>query len=229
MSMQKKLKTRGILMLVSFFVLLGIIFSPVFPGNVNGLEYMDNLFNKISKGSVYFIPSAIESSEQYTGQIIDVAFGMDTEQQASDTAELFRASGAEVSLSGTELSVKGDMGRILKTSLNDANLMFQNEGAPLNEAYGIGEKQVLFNWWKAFGGIIKDLNKQKSFKEAKIFDTVQKKAIEPAYNYYGVESGNYKDYFFLIVAALAFYVIYTLWYGFGIMYLFEGLGLQIGH
>jgi hypothetical protein len=227
--MQKKLKTRSILMLASFFALLGVIFSPVFPGNINGLDFMDNLFNKISKGSVYFIPSALESSEQYMGQVIDVTFAMDNEQQATDTAQLFRASGAEISVSGTELSVKGDMGQILKSSLNDANLMFQNEGAPLKEAYGLGEKQVLFNWWKAFGGIIKDLNKQKSFKEAKIFDTVQKKALEPAYNYYGVESGNYKDYFFLIVAALAFYVIYTLWYGFGIMFLFEGLGLQIGH
>jgi hypothetical protein len=33
----------------------------------------------------------------------------------------------------------------------------------------------------------------------------------------------------LIIFALAFYVVYTLWYGFGLMWLFEGLGLKIGH
>ncbi len=32
MSMQSKLKTRGIMMLVVFFVLLAVIFMPVFPG-----------------------------------------------------------------------------------------------------------------------------------------------------------------------------------------------------
>jgi hypothetical protein len=50
------LKTRGILLLVSFFVVLVMIFMPIFPGKVNGLDYMDNLFNMISKGSSYFIP-----------------------------------------------------------------------------------------------------------------------------------------------------------------------------
>ena len=51
MSMQSKLKTRGIVMLIIFIALLGVIFSPVFPGTgkkVNGLDYMDNLFNIIS-------------------------------------------------------------------------------------------------------------------------------------------------------------------------------------
>jgi hypothetical protein len=33
----------------------------------------------------------------------------------------------------------------------------------------------------------------------------------------------------MILVALGFYVVYTLWYGFGIMYVFEGLGLKIGH
>ena len=29
--------------------------------------------------------------------------------------------------------------------------------------------------------------------------------------------------------ALVFYVVYTLWFGFGIMYTFEGLGMQMEH
>ncbi len=229
MSMQKKLKVRGIVMLVAFFGLLVAIFSPIFPGNVNGLDYMDNLFNMISKGSSYFIPESITASEQYAGKMIDVKMKMETDQQATDTAKLFQASGAEVTVSGKELAVKGDMAGIMKTSLEDANQMFHNNGSALAAKYGYGEKQVLFNWWTAFKSMGKDLTTQKSFKQAKTIASIQAKALEPAYNYYGVEAGSYKDSFLLIIAALGFYVVYTLWYGFGIMYLFEGLGLKIGH
>ena len=101
MSMQKKLKVRGILMLVSFFVVLGVIFSPVFPGKwdnpnkVNGLDFMDNLFNRISKGSSYFIPKAIKDSEKFAGKKIDVKIKLESEERAAETAKLFEGSGAQ--------------------------------------------------------------------------------------------------------------------------------------
>ena len=156
-------------MLLAFFALLAGVFSPVFPGKVNGLAYMDNLFNMISKGSSYFIPTSIADSEQFAGRTIDVSFTLANEKQATETAKLFEASGADVTVSGEKLAVKGDMGRILKSSLEDADHMFQNEGQPLVDKYGYGAKSVLFNWWMAFKGVTKDLNKQKNFKEAKTF------------------------------------------------------------
>ena len=229
MSMQKKLKFRGIVMLLAFFGLLFAIFSPVFPGKINGLDYMDNLFNMISKGSSYFIPDSMKATEQYAGKLIDVKFALADEKQAADTAKLFQAAGAEVTVSGKELAVKGDMANIMKASLEDADQMYHNNGTVLADKYGYAEKQVLFNWWTAFKSMGKDLTKQESFKQAKTIASIQTKAIEPAYNYYGVQAGSYKDSILLIVAALGFYVFYTLWYGFGIMYLFEGLGLKIGH
>jgi hypothetical protein len=220
---------RGMIMLAVFFILLGGIFSPLFPGGVNGLVFMDNLFNTISKGSSYFIPGWMEESKSFDGKIIGVTMNLADEKQAAETARLFQASGAETAISGKNLTVKGDMGQIMRNCLEDADNMFYNRGAPLAEKYGYGEKEVLFNWWTALKGVTKDLTRQKSFKEAKIFSTIQVKALEPAYNYYGVEASNYKDNFILIIAALVFYVFYTLWYGFGIMYLFEGVGLKIGH
>ena len=93
-------------MLVAFFGLLLAIFSPIFPGNINGLDYMDNMFNMISKGSSYFIPESIKATEQYAGKMIDVKIKMENDQQATDTAKLFQASGAEVTVSGNELAVK---------------------------------------------------------------------------------------------------------------------------
>jgi len=32
-----------------------------------------------------------------------------------------------------------------------------------------------------------------------------------------------------VIFSLVFYVVYTLWYGFGIMYMFEGWGLRLEH
>ncbi len=228
-SMRKKLKVRGVSMLLVFFAVLAVIFTPIFPGKVNGLDYMDNLFNMISKGSSYFIPAALTNSEKYAGKMIDVTVTLADEKQATDTAQLFKASGAEVSVSGKDLVVKGDLGRIMKASLEDADRMFQNNGKQLSDKYGMSAKQVLLNWWTAFKGMTKDLTTQKDFKQAKAIATIQTKALEPAYNYDGVDAGDYKANFFLLIAALIFYVIYTLWYGFGIMYLFEGFGLKIGH
>lgn len=232
MSMQSKLKTRGIVMLITFFALLGVIFSPVFPGKdkkLNGLDYMDNLFNMISKGSSYFIPKAIKDSEKFAGKMIDVKVAMKSEQQATETAKIMEVIGAQAAVSGKDVVIKGDMGLMLQASLADADFMFKNDGKPVADKYGIPEKSVMFNWHVLFGAIGKDLTKQEKFEEAKPFANVQKKALEPAYNYFGVDAKNWKDNLALIVFALAFYVFYTLWYGFGLMWLFEGLGLKIGH
>jgi hypothetical protein len=45
----------GLGLLIGFVVVLAVIFSPIFKGH-NGLEYLDNLYNSISKGSAYYIP-----------------------------------------------------------------------------------------------------------------------------------------------------------------------------
>lgn len=229
MSMQSKLKVRGILMLVSFFVLLGVIFTPIFPGKMNGLDYMDNLFNMISKGSSYFIPQALADNAKNAGKSIDVTIKMANDKEAAETAKLFIAGGAQAIVSGAEVGIKGDLAKIVQNSLDDADMMFKNEGKPLADKYGYDEKKVMFNWWTSFVQINKDLTKQKEFDTAKLFGNIQKKALEPAYNYYGVKIENWKANIVLVLASLAFYVLYTLWYGFGLMYVFEGLGYKIGH
>lgn len=216
-------------MLIGFFILLAAIFTPVFPGKVNGLDYMDNLFNTISKGSSYFIPDALQSSDNYAGRMIDVKIRLDNDKQAINTAKLFQVGGAEATIAGIELTIKGDMSLILKNSLADADEMFHNNGAPVAAKYGYSEREAMHNWWMSFKAIDKSLTAQENFKEAKAFNSIRSKVLEPAYNYYGVAASNYKDNIGLIVAALLFYVFYTVWYGFGLMFLFEGLGLKIGH
>jgi hypothetical protein len=229
MSMQAKLKVRGIFMLITFFILLAVIFMPVFPGKVNGLDYMDNLFNMISKGSSYFIPESMSKSEKFAGKMIDVKIKLDDDARAAETAKLIQLNGAQATVAGKEVAIKGDMALIMKGSLADSDFMFKNDGKSVADKYGYPEKQAMFNWHTLFKKISADLTKQEKFAEAKPFAEIQKKALEPAYNYFGVRAEDWKDNIALVIFALAFYVFYTLWYGFGLMYLFEGLGLKIGH
>jgi hypothetical protein len=53
MASSAQLKARGFLLIASFFAVLIAIFMPLFPGvhggKVNGLDYLDNFFNQLSK------------------------------------------------------------------------------------------------------------------------------------------------------------------------------------
>jgi len=218
----------GVGMMVVFIVLLIIIFSPVFAGQ-NALNYLDNLYNTISKGSAYYIPKVKKEADKFIGKSVSVTLHMASEEQAQQTAPLFMKGGAMVNTSGAELKVTGDLGRILENSLADADYMYHNDGEKVSGKYGYDEKRVLFNWWKAFKAMDKDLKKQKLFKEATIVAKVVKKAVESSYNYYQIAPEKIGKKIGIVIFSLVFYVVYTMWYGFSILFMFEGWGLKLEH
>ena len=57
--------------------------------------------------------------------------------------------------------------------------------------------------------------------------SVIKRAIEVGYNYYGIEGEKAADRWGIILFSLVFYVVYTMWWGFAIFYMFEGIGLEM--
>ncbi len=73
----------------------------------------------------------------------------------------------------------------------------------------------------------KELKKQGKIGEAKIVSDVMKKAVEPAYNYYKVEAQQVAEKAGLMSGLLVFYVVYTMWWGFAIFYMFDGIGLTM--
>ena len=225
---KKKEFFGGSLMLLAFIAILIIIFSPVFKGH-NGLEYLDALYNSISKGSSYYIPKVKEEAGKFAGKSIEVTLSMADEKQANQTALLFKRGGASVKVAGDTLRVTGDLGKILENSLADADDMYNNNGKAVSEEYGYNERQVLFNWWKALKAMDKELKKKEQFKEAKVVALIVKKAIEPSYNYYKIVPQKISDRFGIVIFSLVFYVVYTLWYGFAIMFMFEGWGLRLEH
>ena len=218
----------GFGLMAVFIAILVVMFMPIF-SDKNAMQYLDALYNSISKGSAYYIPKVKKETRPFKGTEISVQLKLDTESQAKQTASLFETGGASVAVSGAGLTVRGDLGQILENSLSDADNMYHNNGKALSQKYGYPERRVLYNWWKALAALDRALKKQNNFYAARVVDLIQKKAMETAYNYYGIEALKISDRLAVVVFSLIFYVVYTLWYGFAILYMFEGWGLKLGH
>ena len=149
--------------------------------------------------------------------------------QAGQTGLLLEKSGVTASVSEAIITVNGSLRKILENCLDDAEHMYLNEGKTVADKYGYHEKRVLFNWWNAFKALDNELKNRKRFKQAKIVALVKKKAVETAYNYYTIEPQKISDRYGIILLSLIFYVVYTVWYGFSIMFMFEGWGMKLEH
>jgi hypothetical protein len=215
----------GMIMAIVFIIILTVMFMPIFGGK-NAFEAADNFFNSMAKGSTYFIPGLMKDSESYNGKTIDVTAKLPDKAMAAAAVKLFKASGALVG-EGESLRVAGDLGRISRAALKDADAMFFNRGKQVAEKYGVPEKEVLFTWWTAFKEMEKDLKRQKKFEEAAWLSNASKRGLEVGYNFYGIELRKVSSAAGMLVFSLVFYVAYTLWWGYAVLFLFEGAGLQM--
>lgn len=218
----------GLGLMIGFVVVLIFFFVPLYNGK-NGLDYLDNLYNSISKGSAYYIPGLKKEIQKFVSNPVNVSLDMANPEQAAQTALLFKGGGATVNVKGNGVEVTGDLAGILENALADSDSMYWNKGREVADKYGYRENRVLYNWWKGFVEMQKSLNRQKKFKEAKIVALVQKKALETSYNYYKIEPQKIGDRWGTVAFSLLFYVVYTLWYGFAMLFMFEGWGLKLGH
>lgn len=215
-------------LMVVFIAVLVVMFMPIFNGG-NFLDYMDALYNSISKGSADYIAGLQQENDTQRGKRIDLRLELHDPLQATQTAVLFEAAGAAVAVEGSGLQVGGDLGVILERCLGDSAEMFANDGAGLRSRYGYEEKRAMYNWWMALKAMDKALKKQGLFAHAAFVVDVKKKAVECSYNYYGIEPQKITASIGLVLFSLIFYVIYTIWYGFAIIFMFEGWGLKLSH
>lgn len=246
MAQAKKHMGLGILLAISFWIVLFLMFSPIFPKTAdgqpqNGLQWADEMFNNLAKGSSYFIPKVQKSNEQFMGKMFSVTVNLskpedkpgDAEKRAERASKLFTLNpGATVAVNGAELKIEGDLGLVMKAALEDADAMFKNEGDKIKAKYAAematdDVKQMFRQWNNVLPKMDKAFKKEKLIEEAKIVSDVTKKAIEASYNFYGVEAVKVKDKAGLMTFLLVFYVAYTMWWGFAIFYIFEGLGLSM--
>ncbi|TIH18097.1 hypothetical protein D0S45_05955 [Marinifilum sp. JC120] len=228
MIVNRKEFTGGLALLVLFFAVLVVMFQPIFDGK-NSMAYLDAMYNSISKDSVNYIDPLREEVKELNNKDVTLNLKFSSEIQAEQSEKLFHKAGVKTSLNGSNLEVSGSIAAILNSSLEDAELMYHNKAEEIQAKYGIEARRTTFNWWTSLGLMEKSLNSQEEFKIAKVTSTVLKKAVETAYNYYEIEPLNIMDELGLVIFSLVFYVVYTLWYGFAILFVFEGWGLNIGH
>ena len=218
----------GMILMILFSSVLVAMFMPLF-GDRNGLEFLDNLYNSISKGSAYYIEGVRKDIQSIQSPELTIGMTMASEVQAQQTLPLFIKAGAQVGQEGAQLTVNGNILQILNHCLDDSQYMYDNDGPALTAKYGYAEKAVMYNWYSALKAMDASLKDQQRFNVAKMVKLVNEKAVETAYNYYGIEGQKISERIGVVSFSLVFYVLYTLWYGFGIMYLFEGLGMQLEH
>lgn len=228
----KKEFAGGAAMMAGFWIVFALLLSPLYPGpgkKVNMLDYMDNMYNSISKSSSNYIQATREKGAKFKGTTIELSIKTDTNLPADRLSNLLQQAGATVSVGDKDLKVSGDLGGIVTAVLADADIMFNNDGAALAAKYGYAEKQVMYDWYNALKSMEKSLTKQEKFNESKILYQTRTKGVEPAYNYYGIEAQSIGEKAVLVVSSLAGYVIYTMWFGFAILFMFEGWGLKLEH
>jgi len=223
----------GVVLAISFWAVEALIFMPVFGSGMNGLDFADDLFNKLSKGSSYFIPKLQKSVQGYAGHSFeaDVTLKKSDGSVATETAalaeKLFTAAGATAKAEGGTLTVSGDLGAVLAVVLRDSDEMYRNDGKAVVARYGVKEKEALKAWWTTFSAIDKYMKKNGKIEDSKLISDVMKKGVETAYNYYGIPAEKVADKAPLMTFLLVFYVVYTMWWGFAIFYIFDGIGLTM--
>lgn len=233
----KQYRTRAMFLLSTFLVVLVLIFMPIYPDlkpgqKADGLTFMDNFFNALSKDSANFIPDEKEKAAAFAGQTFEAGLTYKDAALAQQAALVLGTTGLNVNLESNRIALSGDFGQLLDQALQDADLMYNNNGQALRDKYqGIDEKTAIYAWHNTMGALGKSFEKAGGDKIAMMNATqsLSSKVLEPAYNYYQVERKPVRQNLPLLIFALVFYVVYTCWYGFGILYFFESLGVKLDH
>ena len=163
----KKTMTIGVLLGLSFIGVLVLIFSPVFGEGKNGLEYSDALFNKLAKGSSYFIPELTESLKEVQGKDNgETTIRMENADAASKAAKILTRADMNVVVKGSELTINGDLAKELGNVLDDSNAMYYNKSSEISQKYGMDEGEVMSIWWGVLKRTAKEFQKTDRVEQA---------------------------------------------------------------
>lgn len=228
----KKSFAKGLLLMATFVVVLIMIFMPLFTDDAgkkqNGLEFSDDLFNKLSKGSSYFIPEMTKSAEKVAGKTFDVTVKLKDQASVEVAAKVLPLAGVAVQPKDGGLQISGDLSKLLLLSLKASDKLYANDLPGASALFeNMDGMKALKALWNVQSAMIKELQKAKMIDEATVVKKVNEKGLEPAYNFYGIKAESILGKIPLAAGLLIFYVIYTMWYGYAIFDLFDGVGLSM--
>lgn len=221
----KKKFLYGLFGLFAFSMVLSFWFFPII-GHKTGLQWTDNLFNQLAKNSADSIPLVSKKVEKFRGITVDLSINPRWPGADQAVAKIIMANGMSAGLIGDgRVRIKGDLACMCIAASTDADLLFKGKEEVLQNKYGLIGKEVIYYWWTAFDDLIRryiQLNRPAEADFAKFMTT---RILEPSYNFAGIESKNISENVGIVAFLLMFYIVYTVWYGFSIMYLFEGFGI----
>jgi len=216
----------GLVLALGFVAVLAVMFSPVFQG-MNAFAAADQLFNSIAKGS----SDCFEELEQLAATLADsqveTSLTFKDGEMARSCGTLLEQAGLRVSQEGSDVSFSGGLTPLLRTVIDDSRDLFRGEGQSVADRYGLPERVALYSWWTLLKELGRDLKHKGKFKEAAAIERVISKGVEVGYNFHGIAPRRAADNWLILTLALVFYIFYTLWWGYAILLLFEGLGLQM--
>ncbi|WP_027366024.1 hypothetical protein [Desulfotruncus alcoholivorax] len=224
MIINKKQFITGIVLLLIFTAVFITMMSPVMNGKTV-IQAADDLFNQLTKGSTYSIPKVTDKAAKFEGTSFQVSVKAESPEDVEKYTKVFSAAGAQVTPAGGKVKIAGDLGKVSVAALNDADIEFNNNGAQLKSKYGMESREVIYYWYNGFKAISAQYKLDNKVKELDIVNSVMTKGLEPAYNFEGIQAVKVNERSGITTFMLVFYVLYTILYGFAIMYLFEGLGI----
>jgi len=230
----KKELNIGLFLTASFFIIFGLMWSPLFPGldndKVNAFHAADNLFNSISKGSANFMELMEERNKPFFGSTFKAGLDLDNERRSVMAMTMLQAAQVSGSVDSTTVHVEGDLGRLVQAAITDSRDMFHNDGQSVGARYGYDEsdaREIMYVWHQLFKGLEAEMNHQERFVDARHVSEVISRTVEVGFNFYGIIAESARSKAGILTFSLVFYVVYTLWWGMAILYLFEGIGLKM--
>lgn len=232
----KKEMGIGLTLFISFFIVLFIMWTPWFGKDITGrglnaFQAADNLFNTIAKGSSYFMDALRESNADFTGKTdLDMRVQIPSDAMLPLVGTILTAHVQELEIEGNMVYFQGDLTNLVDAAIIDADDMYHNRSRELALRYGQDESQVRrigYAWYVFLKSLEREFNNQENFREAKHVSELVNRGIEVGYNFYGIQPESARSKIGILSFSLVFYVVYTLWWGYAIFFLFEGLGLKM--
>ncbi len=223
---EKKTFLVGALMALTFLIVLILMFLPL-RGGLNTFEASDRLFNSIAKGSSNQFEALRREVDGYRGSTFEVKITLNNDDLAVKARTLLDRAGVKTEENGLQLKATGDLSQLAGAIIEDAEAVFHNRGTEIVSKYGYADRQTLFAWWNILKEMQRVLESKGRFDTAAMLHDVTMKGVEVAYNFYGIEPKNASSNTSILAGALLFYVLYTLWWGYAVLYLFNGLGMKM--
>lgn len=214
----------GVTGLIAFFIVLVIGFTPNNLGK-STIMWADDTFNSLTKGSA---TSRLEKTAKEAEEMKNINLNVTLKgKNISEFETLLTKNEIPLNIVNGNAELAVNYSKISEKAIVDAKQYFDNKPDNIKAKYNMEPQKVIYLWNEIF----KAINKTYISTDGKIANFAMEfneNILEPAYNFRGINPENIADTWLILTVLLVFYVIYTMWYGFAIMYMFEGIGIG-GH